>query len=403
MRYSEAGNEVIKFCEQLNIPFCETQAGKSSCPTSHCLNLGGVGVTGNLSANTIAKQADLVIAVGSRLSDFTTGSKSCFKNPDVDLITINLSQFHAEKLDALSIVGDARANITILNDTLVQCGYKSDYKDEIAQAKKAWSEEMARLCSYSYGKNFEPLVKARNESSIDDFVNQTNGTITQTQALGIIRKEIEEDAIIVGASGSLPGDLQRMWETDAKDSYHMEYGYSCMGYEIAAALGAKMAKPNTQVYSMVGDGSFMMLHSELTTSLQEDKKIIVLLFDNCGFGCINNLQMGQGIDSLATEFRYRTSSNKMDGDFVLTDFSMIAKGYGLAAYTAKTPEELTEALKLSKLDNRSVLIDIKVLPKTMTDGYESWWNVGIASISEGEATQKAYQTKLNNQDKARKY
>ncbi len=403
VRYSQAGKTLETFCEKFNIPFSETQAGKSACLSSHAYNLGGIGVTGNSASNTVVKEADLIIAVGSRLSDFTTASKSAFKDEDTQFITINMSQYHGNKMDAVSLVGDADKTLKVLMEELLKINYKSSYIDEIKTAKNLWQEEMKRLTNYKYCDNFEPLVKARNEKTIDEFVKLTGGVLTQTQALGIIREKIANDAIVVGASGSLPGDLQRMWETDARDTYHMEYGYSCMGYEIQAALGAKMAKPDTEVYSMVGDGSFIMLHSELTTSLQENKKIIVLLFDNCGFGCINNLQMGQGMDSLATEFRYRTESGAQDGALIETDFAMIAKGYGLNAYSAKNEEELINAIEMAREDNKSVLIDIKVLPKTMTDGYGAWWNVGVASVSEIETVNKAYNDKTENFNTARKY
>ncbi len=403
VRYSQAGAALIKFCEDFNIPLGETQAGKSSTISSSKYNLGGIGVTGNAAANTIAETADLVISVGSRLSDFTTGSKSLFKNPDVDFVNINLSRYHALKIDALPLVGDAKTVLSQLTDALKSENYTSSYTDEIDNANKIWEEEMQFLTNYQYGEDFSPIVKARYEPTIEEFVKLTNGVLTQTNALGIIRDVIEDDAIIVGASGSLPGCLQRMWETDAVDSYHMEYGYSCMGYEIAAALGAKMAFPERQVYSMVGDGSFMMLHSELTTSLQENKKIIVLLFDNCGFGCINNLQMNSGLDSLATEFRYRTDSGKQDGELILTDFAMVAQGYGMKAYKANTPEELKIALTKAMADEKSVLIDMKVLPKTMTDGYNSWWHVGVASTSEKESSKKVFEDKTANLYNARRY
>ena len=209
---------------------------------------------------------------------------------------------------------------------------------------------------------------------------------------------------MVGAAGSLPGDLQRIWETDEKDAYHMEYGYSCMGYEIAATLGAKLASPDKEVYAMVGDGSFQMLHSELVTALQEKQKINLLLFDNCGFGCINNLQMGNGIGSLCTEFRYRNKeTNKLDGDFISIDFAKVASGYGVKTYTVKTVEELKAALEDAKKQTICTLIDIKVLPKTMTHGYDAWWHVGVAGVSEKESVRKAFEEKEANLQLARQY
>ena len=403
VRYSEAGEMLEKFCETFHIPFAETQAGKSACKSSHPYNLGGLGVTGNLSANTIAEEADLILSVGSRLTDFTTGSKNQFKNPDVRIASINISRFHAYKMDALPVVADAKAALEALTDSLKENKYVSGYEGEVEAAKKAWETEMERLGSYCYDDDFEPLIKARNPVTIEEFVELTGGVITQTSALSLIRKEIDEDAIVVGAAGSLPGCLQRMWTTDQKDAYHMEYGYSCMGYEIAASLGAKMASPDQEVYSMCGDGSFQMLHSELLTSLQEGMKINILLFDNCGFGCINNLQMSNGIGNLATEFRYRSQDGGLNGGLIPVDYAKVCEGYGVKTYTAKTLEELKEALIDAKKQTVSTLIDIKVLPKTMTDGYNSWWNVGLASVTGVKGQQEAYENLIENRGKARRY
>ena len=229
------------------------------------------------------------------------------------------------------------------------------------------------------------------------------GIITQTAAVAKVRELIPADAICVGAAGSLPGDLQRMWTSDSLYSYNMEYGFSCMGYEIAGALGSKFAEPEKEVYAMCGDGSYLMLHSELITSIQEKKKINVLLFDNSGFGCINNLEMSNGIGNLATEFRFRDDKGNLLGDLVPIDFAKCASGYGVKTYTARTMEELEAALIDSQKQTVSTLIDIKVLPKSMTDGYGAWWNVGVASTSKNEAVQKAYLNKKENQEKARKY
>ena len=403
VRYSEAGETLEKFCETFNIPFGETQAGKSACKSSHAYNLGGIGVTGNLAANTIAEKADLVIAVGTRLSDFTTASKSLFRNPDVKFISINASRFQAYKADSIKAVGDAKAGLTALTSLLKDKGYQSKYTTEIADAKAAWDKEMAFFAGYAYDEKFEPIVKARDPRSIEEFVELTGGVITQTSALCLIRDIIAEDAIVVGASGSLPGDLQRMWTTDKRDAYHMEYGYSCMGYEIAATLGAKLASPDQEAYAMVGDGSYLMLHTEVLTAMQEGKKINILLFDNCGFGCINNLQMGSGIGSLATEFRYRDENGKMNGGLIPVDYALSASGYGLKTYSVKTLAELKEALEDAKKQTVSTLIDMKVLPKTMTEGYKSWWHVGVASTTEKEVLKASYLSKEENLKTARKY
>lgn len=402
VRYSEAGEALEKFCAEFNIPFAETQSGKTACLSSDEYNLGGLGVTGNSSGNVMAKAADTVIAVGTRFSDFTTASKSLFRD-DVKMVTINTSRFDAYKLDAVKMVADAKLGIEALDEELRKIGYKSSYTTEIKAAKADWDAEMKRLTDYRYDDNFEPLIKARDEKTIPEFAEKIGGVITQTAAVALIRKLIPADALCTGAAGSLPGDLQRMWTSDSRYSYNMEYGYSCMGYEIAGALGSKMAKPECESYAMCGDGSYLMLHSELVTSIQEHKKINVLLFDNSGFGCINNLQMGNGIGNLATEFRYRDDNGDLLGDLLPIDFAKSAEGYGVKTYTAKTMEELEFALIDSQKQTVSTLIDIKVLPKTMTDGYDAWWHVGVPSVSSNEKVNKSFENKEENRLKARRY
>lgn len=404
VKYSVAGEELEEFCRLFHLPFCETQAGKSACSSSSPYNLGGIGATGNLAANSIARDADLVLAVGSRLLDFTTSSKWLFQNPNVKIISINVSRFHAYKMDAIPVVGDARETLKALAVILREKGYRSAYVDEISNAKTAWKKEMKKLAAYSYGKDFKPMIEARNPSSIDDFVKTTGGRLTQTAAICIIRKWMDPDAIIVGAAGSLPGDLQRMWTTDVRDSYHMEYGYSCMGYEIAGAVGVKLAEPEREVYAMCGDGSFLMLHTELVTSIQEHQKINVLLFDNASNGCINNLEMSNGIGNLGTEFRFRDSETSgQTGSFLPVSYAAVAAGYGAKAYTVHTPEELKAALTESKKQTVSTLIDLKVLPKTMTHDYGSWWHVGVAGIPGSQAQKEAFEQKERHRKAARRY
>ena len=245
VRYSEAGEALEKFCAEFNIPFAETQSGKTACLSSDEYNLGGLGVTGNSSGNVMAKEADTVIAVGTRFSDFTTASKSLFRD-DVKTVTINTSRFDAYKLDAVKMVADAKLGIEALGEELRKIGYKSSYTTEIKAAKADWDAEMKRLTDYRYDDNFEPLIKARDEKTIPEFAEKIGGVITQTAAVALIRKLIPADALCTGAAGSLPGDLQRMWTSDSRYSYNMEYGYSCMGYEIAGALGSKMAKPECE-------------------------------------------------------------------------------------------------------------------------------------------------------------
>lgn len=405
VRYSEAAEALKRFSEKFHIPYGETQAGKSAIESTHAYNLGGIGVTGNLAANLVAKEADLVIGIGTRYTDFTTSSKQLFQCPDVEFLNINISEFHAYKMDAVKIVADAKLAILALERELEKIGYRSGYTNEIEAAKKAWQKELNRLYHVRYQEpNFTPEVAGHLDEVLPEFVESFQSRLTQTEVIGVINEFIDEDAIVIGAAGSLPGDLQRMWVSRKPNTYHMEYGYSCMGYEISGAFGAKMAEPDKEVYAMVGDGSYLMLHSELVTSIQERKKINVLLFDNAGFGCINNLQMDNGMDSFATEFRYRNEeTGRLDGSLIRIDFAQSAAGYGVKTYKVHTLEQLKEALEDAKQQTVSTLIDIKVLPKTMTHDYESWWHVGVAGASCNPNIIEAYRKKEERLKKARKY
>ncbi len=408
VRYSEAGDTLVDFCERFDIPFAETQAGKSATPGSCPLNVGGMGITGTMAANRLVAECDLVVAVGTRLNDFVTGSKYImFRNREIKILTINTSEFHAEKLDAVRCVGDAKVTLQAIQDRLIADSYQVEagYRARVEEVQKIWRTEREAVLNEVYtGKDFIPCVPSWTQEIIDDFIRDIGGTITESNGVGIIRDVIADDAIVVAAAGSLPADLERLWVTDAKDSYNMEYGFSCMGYEIAGALGSKMACPDKEVYALVGDGSFLMLNSEITTAIQEGLKINIVLFDNAAFGCINNLQMGNGVDSLATEFRYRDEeTGKLDGCYVPIDFAKVGEGYGMKGYACKTPEELRAALEDSKKQTKSCIIDAKVLPKTMAEGYESWWHLGVASTSESEAVQEARRSIDEHLKDARKY
>ncbi|YCA45285.1 3D-(3,5/4)-trihydroxycyclohexane-1,2-dione acylhydrolase (decyclizing) [Bacillus sp. JZ8] len=405
VRYSEAAEALKSFSEKFNIPYGETQAGKSAVESSHSHNLGGIGITGTLASNLMAKEADLVIGVGTRYSDFTTGSKQLFQNESVQFLSINTSEYHAYKLDATKVVGDAKLALQKLEEELSNIDYKSSYSDEIQKAKEAWNKEVDRLYSIRYDENqFIPEAGDHLPHVLPEFAEQFGSTITQTEVLEFINEHVADDAIVVGAAGSLPSDLQRMWQSRTPNTYHMEYGYSCMGYEVSGALGVKLAEPEKEVYVMTGDGSYLMLHSELVTSIQERKKINIVLIDNAAFGCINNLQMNNGMGSFGTEFRYRNEeTGKMDGDLIKIDFAKSAEGYGVKTYQVTTMEQLKEALEDSKKQEVSTLLDIKVLPKTMTRDFESWWNIGVAETSKKQSIQDAYERKESVLQTARKY
>ncbi|WP_313639013.1 3D-(3,5/4)-trihydroxycyclohexane-1,2-dione acylhydrolase (decyclizing) [Paenibacillus sp.] len=412
VRYANAGADLRAFAEKFAIPFGETQAGKSAVASDCAYNLGGIGVTGNGSANALATEADLVIGVGTRFTDFTTASKSLFAHSEVEFLTINASPYHAAKLDALAVVCDAAEGLKALTEALEERGYRSGYTDEIVSARKAWEVERERLTGVEYpvkedansaSASFVPEIAGHLDDKLSEYAAMLNTSLTQTQVLGILNEHLPKDAIVIGAAGSLPGDMQRMWNCAVPDTYHMEYGFSCMGYEISGALGVKLAEPEREVYALVGDGSYQMMHSELVTSLQENKKINVILLDNAGFGCINNLQMEQGLNSMATEFRYRSPEGQLSGELMHIDYAASAAGYGVKTFRATTPEQLLNALEEARMQERSTLIDIKVLPKTMTHGYGAWWHVGVPEVSNSEAVQAAYEQKLGQLGKARSY
>ena len=409
VKYSEAEAVFQKFAEKYGIPFGETQAGKGTITWEHELNMGGVGETGGLAANTLAKDADVVIGVGTRYTDFTTSSKWIFQNPNVQYVNINVSRFHAYKLDGIQVVGDAGAALEMLDEALGKTGYHvSDaYAADIKAAKAAYTKEVERVFHIQFGDNFVPEVdddfdyKAAEKA----YKEAVGETLPQTRVLGLLEEHMDPNGIIVGASGSLPGDLQRVWRPKTVGSYHVEYGFSCMGYEVNAALGVKLAEPQREVYALVGDYAYMMLHSELPTSIAEGKKINVILFDNMQGGCINNLEIGHGQGSYGTEFRFRNEkTGQLDGAYVPVDFAMNAASYGCKSYTAHTEEELIAAIEDAKKQKVSTLIDCKVMPKTMVHGYGDWWRVGVAQVSKSKKIHDCYENLMKpHYDAAGKY
>lgn len=409
VKYSEAEAVFQKFAEKYGIPFGETQAGKGTITWEHELNMGGVGETGGLAANTLAKDADVVIGVGTRYTDFTTSSKWIFQNPNVQYVNINVSRFHAYKLDGIQVVGDAGAALEMLDEALGKTGYHvSDaYAADIKAAKAAYTKEVERVFHIQFGDNFVPEVNDDFDYKAAEkaYKEAVGETLPQTRVLGLLEEHMDPNGIIVGASGSLPGDLQRVWRPKTVGSYHVEYGFSCMGYEVNAALGVKLAEPEREVYALVGDYAYMMLHSELPTSIAEGKKINVIVFDNMQGGCINNLEIGHGQGSYGTEFRFRNEkTGQLDGAYVPVDFAMNAASYGCKSYTAHTEEELIAAIEDAKKQKVSTLIDCKVMPKTMVHGYGDWWRVGIAQVSKSKKIHDCYENLMKpHYDAARKY
>ncbi|MEK4271881.1 3D-(3,5/4)-trihydroxycyclohexane-1,2-dione acylhydrolase (decyclizing) [Paenibacillus sp. FSL R7-0026] len=378
--YSEASAQLVEFAEAFGIPIAETQAGKSAVSWDHPLNVGAIGVTGSLAANRLAREADVVIGVGTRFSDFTTASRSAFQHPEASFININLNSMDAAKLGGEAILADAREGLQALQKELQQRQYRSAYgTSEIADLRAEWNAEVDRL-----------------------YAAQHEAGLAQTTAVGVVNRTIDPSSVIVCAAGSLPGDLHRLWRAAEPKTYHMEYGFSCMGYEVSGAFGAALAEPDREVYAMVGDGSYLMLHSEFVTSLQEQKKMTILLFNNNGFQCIHNLQREHGSDGFGNEFRYRESeSGRLTGDYMPMDFAAHARSMGAKSYRAETAEQLEQALRDAKNETVSTLIEIPVVPGTNAGGYESWWNVGVPEVSVEEKVVHAHHTMQANRAKAR--
>jgi 3D-(3,5/4)-trihydroxycyclohexane-1,2-dione acylhydrolase (decyclizing) len=386
VRYSDAGKELDSFCRNYHIPFAETQAGKGTLLWDNPYNLSGIGVTGSLAANKLAKEADLIIAAGTRLGDFTTCSKWLFQNPAAQILGINVASFDAYKMNAEPIIADAKLTLKALAKAAP--GYKSGWGGKIEAVRAEWKAEVDRL----YTEDIPPGADGLP-------------LLSQARVLGELNDRLlPKDTIVVSGSGSIPSDMQRVWRVRKAGTYHMEYGFSCMGYEVAASLGAKIAFPESEVVTIIGDGAYTMLHTELLTAVQEGKKIIVVVLDNAGFHCIDNLQHSQGIGHFGNEWNTRDNkSGRLDGKPVQVDYAKNAESWGALGLRARTVEELAGAVKKALKAAGPVLIDVKVGAKTMTGGYENWWRVGTAQVSSNPDVEKAAKAMAEETAKARKF
>jgi 3D-(3,5/4)-trihydroxycyclohexane-1,2-dione acylhydrolase (decyclizing) len=370
--YSDACDSLLALVDQTGIPVGETMAGKGSLRYDHPLNLGAIGATGTLAANRIAHDADLVIGIGTRYSDFTTASKTAFQNPDVRFINLNITEFDAAKHYALPLVGDARETLTELARLLQGHQVEASYRAHAAQLHQEWEAEVDRI----YAIRHEPLP-------------------SQGELIGALNELSDPEAIMVNAAGSMPGDLHKLWRARHPKNFHMEYGYSCMGYEIAGGLGAKMAAPERDVYVVVGDGSYLMLSSDLVTSIQEGYKLIVVLWDNSGFKSIGSLSRSLGQDGFGTRFVYPKDGQLVGdsaGDEVKTlaiDFAMNARSLGAHVIECQTYTDYVAALKAARETDRTTVITIRNDRYFSVPGYESWWDVQVAEVSDMPSVQAA--------------
>ena len=365
--YSEATEDLARFVEGTGIPVGETQAGKGSLPWDHPQNLGAIGVTGTLAANRIAREADLVIAVGTRLGDFTTASKTAFQDPDVRFIHLNVAELDAYKHAALPLVADAKVTLEELVEALRDYRVEDVYAARIARLRKEWDAEAEELLNLHHGP---PLA--------------------QSEVIGLVNRSAGPKDVVVCAAGSLPGDLHKLWRTRDPKGYHPEYGYSCMGYEIAGGLGVKMAAPEREAYIMVGDASYLMMSSEIVTSIQEGYKLNVILLDNHGFSSIGGLSQSVGSGVFGTRYRFRDpKTGQLEGDLLPIDFVANAASLGAHAIRAVTREELEAALAEARHRDRTTVIVVEVDGEKRVPGYEAWWDVPIAEVAEMEPVQRA--------------
>lgn len=364
--YSEATEALRHFVEQTGIPVGETMAGKGSLPYNHPLNLGAVGVTGTTGANVMAREADLVIGIGTRYSDFTTASKTAFQNPNVKFININVAEFDAYKHNAIPLVGDARATLEELMGALE--GWHTDVAYHLgAKAyNEEWDEEVERIYNLEHG----PLM-------------------SQGEVIGVVNTLSKPEDVILNAAGSMPGDLHKLWRTRNPKGYHVEYGYSTMGYEIPAGIGVKLADPSREVYVMIGDGSYLMLNTEIVTAVQEGIKLIIVLVDNHGFASIGGLSKAVGSDGFGTKYRYRSESGHLDGEVLPIDYAANAASLGAQVIRANNKDELASAIKTAQGMDKTVCIVVETDRRQRVGGYESWWDVAVAEISDNPDVQKA--------------
>jgi 3D-(3,5/4)-trihydroxycyclohexane-1,2-dione acylhydrolase (decyclizing) len=379
--YSGLDLELHEFVTATGIPVAVTQAGKGSLPYDHPQSVGAIGATGTTAANELARDADLVIGLGTRWSDFSTASRTAFAAPGVRFINCNVASFDAAKHSGLAVLGDARATIEALSVALAGWQVEPPYRARATELARGWDETVER----AYHLGHEPLP-------------------AQSEVIGAVNAAAGPRDVVVCAAGSMPGDLHKLWRSRDAKSYHVEYGYSCMGYEIAGGMGVKMAAPDREVYVMVGDGSYLMMSSELVTAVQERIKIIVVLVQNYGFASIGGLSESVGAQRFGTAYRYRNpGTGRLDGGKLPVDLAANAASLGVVVYRAATIDELTAALAKAKSADGPVLISIETDPLVPAPSSGSWWDVPIAEVSELDSVTAARESYRAGRSSQRKF
>ncbi|KAA2234664.1 3D-(3,5/4)-trihydroxycyclohexane-1,2-dione acylhydrolase (decyclizing) [Salinarimonas soli] len=361
VHYADATDALRAFAERHGIPVAETQAGKSALPGDHPLNLGSIGVTGTSAANALAGEADVVLAVGTRLQDFTTGSWALLGRPGQSLVGLNVQPFDAAKHDALPLVADAQAGLEALSAALGDHRTQAPFAARIEAERARW-EEAARAA-----------------------LSPTNASLpSDAGVIGAVRRATGPDAIVVCAAGGLPGELHKLWTATDPGSYHLEYGFSCMGYEIAGGLGVKMARPDREVVVMVGDGSYLMMNSEIATSVMLGLRLTIVVLDNRGFGCINRLQRATGGESFNNLLEHARHATLPAIDFAAHAASLGARSEAVTGLGA-----LEDAVRRARDADRTTVLVVDTDPLASTDAGGHWWDVAVPEVSEREAVRRA--------------
>ncbi len=365
--YSEASAALREFAEATGIPVAETQAGKGSLPFDHPLALGAMGSTGTTAANRFAHEADVVIGVGTRYSDFTTASRTAFQNPGVRFVNLNVTAADTAKLAATTLVADARAGLIALRDSLAGWSTPASYRDRARELAAEWDATVQ--AAYTLGR--APLP-------------------AQSEVIGAANDVAEPRDVVVCAAGSMPGDLHKLWRTRDPKGYHVEYGYSCMGYEIAGGLGVKLAAPDRDVFVLVGDGSYLMMSQELVTAVQESVKLIIVLVQNHGFQSIGALSESVGAQRFGTSYRHRDpSTGRLDGPVLPVDLAANAESLGVRVIRAHDIESLRAGLREAKAADETVLVHIETDPLVAAPDSESWWDVPVSEVATIDTTRQA--------------
>ena len=378
--YAEAWGELAEFAEAFGIPVVETQAGKGALRWDHPFNAGPVGSNGATSANELAKGADLILAVGTRLTDFTTASRSQFQNPAARFVGINVSPMDASKLSTLPVVADAKRALPELTRALREAGYPgtpAPYRAEVAELKARWDQRVTEIRT----------------------VKEDGRPLAEIEAVGLVNDAVGGQATVVCAAGNLPGELLRLWRPEDPKAYHLEYGFSCMGYEIPGGIGVKLAEPEREVVVMIGDGTYLMMNSEIVTAVAEGLKLTVVVMDNHGYQCILGLQRMCGVADFGNELRFRDPKRgTLTGDYVPIDFVKHAEAMGAHAVLASTPEAVTAAVRAAQRRPGVSVVVVPLDPEKRMPGLGTWWDVPVAEVS---ATAHTRRTRVAYEEKTR--